>query len=339
MFVPMNPILHGVLRVPVGAVFAGFVALLLTSAGAVLAGPEDYWRGEWPRTDFARRAIDLEEIISGGPPKDGIPSIDDPLFSPLSEITDIAPTEPVVGLVIEGDARAYPLRVMTWHEIVNDTVGGVPVAVTYCPLCNSAIVFDRRVGGSATTFGTTGKLRKSDLVMYDRETESWWQQFLGEAIVGERTGTQLRIVPARLESFARFAARHPEGKVLIPNNPEMRRYGMNPYAGYDSSVQPFLFRGELPKGIPALSRVVKVGDEAWSLELLRDRRRVERGDLVLTWEPGQNSALDARAISEGRDVGNVVVQRRAENGLEDVPYDVTFAFVFTAFHPEGTLHK
>ncbi|MFQ6016807.1 MAG: DUF3179 domain-containing protein [Kiloniellaceae bacterium] len=316
-----------------GAVLAALFCL----AGAAQAGPER-WRYAWPQTDFNQRSVDLSEIIGGGPPKDGIPSIDNPKFVPVSEMTDLSATEPVIGLIINGDARAYPLRILTWHEIVNDVVGGVPVAVTYCPLCNSAVVYDRRVEGKATEFGTTGKLRNSDLVMYDRVTESWWQQFLGEAIVGARTGTRLEAIPARLESWERFAKRHPDGRVLVPNNPSARRYGANPYVGYDSSGFPFLYAGDYPEGIEPLARVVAVGSEAWALDLLREKRRIEAGELVLTWEAGQNSALDARRISEGRDVGNVVVQRRGESGPEDIPYDVTFAFVFHAFQPDGIWH-
>ena len=324
--------------VPAGAVFVACLTLLLTPATAALAGPEA-WRHAWPDTDFSKHSVDLDDIMSGGPPKDGIPSIDDPTFVAVAEASDLAPSEPVIGLAIEGDARAYPLRVLTWHEIVNDVVGGVPVAVTYCPLCNSAIVFDRRVDGQATEFGTTGKLRNSDLVMYDRATESWWQQFMGEAIVGARTGALLKIIPARLESRERFAARHPQGKVLVPNNPGMRSYGMNPYAGYDSRTQPYFPVGELPEGIPALARVIKIGNEAWTLDSLRTKGRIEAGELILTWAPGQASALDARVIAEGREIGNVVAQRKSAGGLEDVAYDVTFAFVFHAFHPDGTLHR
>ena len=312
--------------------------LVLGLAGTAAANP-GFWRFQWPDTDFTQHSVDLSEIMGGGPPKDGIPSIDDPVFKAVSEMTDLAPKEPVIGLVINGDARAYPLRILTWHEIVNDEVGGVPVAVTYCPLCNSAIVFDRRVAGEATTFGTTGKLRNSDMVMYDRATESWWQQFLGEAIVGVRTGTKLEMLPARLESWARFRERNPGGKVLVPNNPDMRSYGLNPYAGYDSAPRPYFPVGPLPEGIPALARVVKVGTDAWTLESLQERERIEFEDLILTWEAGQNSALDSRKISEGRDVGNVLVQRKTDDGLRDEVYDVTFAFVFNAFHPDGTLHR
>lgn len=296
-----------------------------------------WWRSEWPNTDFSVHSIDYSEILSGGPPKDGIPSIDNPKFVPVTAENDLAPTEPVVGLVIGGEARAYPLRILTWHEIVNDVIGGKPVTVTYCPLCNSAIVFDRTLDGKVLEFGTTGKLRNSDLVMYDRTTESWWQQFLGEAIVGELTGKKLKMLPSRLESWERFAARHPEGSVLVPGNENIRSYGQNPYDGYDSSAVPFLYRGEMPEGIEPMARVVAVGQTAWSMTLLRESGKIESGDLVLTWEAGQNSALDHRTISKGRDVGNVVVQQRKNGELHDVPYDVTFAFVFHAFHPDGEL--
>jgi hypothetical protein len=311
----------------------------LLGAFLVFAGPEAAanplrWAMEWPQTDFSRKSIEWGEILSGGPPKDGIPAIDNPRTVPISKATNLTDTEPVIGLVINGRARAYPLRVLTWHEIVNDELGGVPVTVTFCPLCNSSIVFDRRLDGKILDFGTTGKLRNSDLVMYDRQTESWWQQFLGEGIVGEMTGKQLVVIPSRLESFAEFKKRAPGGDVLVPNNPGLRNYGANPYAGYDSSPFPFLYQGEMPKGINPMVRVVVVEGEAWSLPLLRDKGVITKGDLVIRWRPGQNSALDTRIISKGRDVGNVVVQR----GTDDVAYDVTFAFVFNAFYPGKVIH-
>jgi len=330
-------------RKPARAWLTGLVVVGVAISGVLAAMPgatanPSAWRFEWPNTDFSKASVDFDEILSGGPPKDGIPAIDDPKFVPVSEVTDLGAQEPVIGLVIDGDARAYPLRILTWHEIANDVVGGVPVAVTYCPLCNSAIVYDRRVDGVATEFGVSGKLRNSDMIMYDRNTESWWQQFLGVGIVGEQTGKELRVLPARLESWENFAARHPDGRVLVPNNPNLRPYGHNPYVGYDGARRPFLYVGDYPDGIAPMARVVAVGDQAWALELLRESGRVEAGDLVLTWEAGQNSALDTRAIAEGRDVGNVVVQRRGGDGPEDVAYDLTFAFVFHAFHPNGTLH-
>ena len=296
------------------------------------------WKLEWPKTNFGKTSVNLDEIQSGGPPKDGIPSIDNPKFIPVAKVKNLADSEPVVGLVINGKARAYPLRVLTWHEIVNDELGGVPVTVTYCPLCNSAIAFDRRLDGKVLDFGTTGKLRHSDMVMYDRQTESWWQQFLGEGIVGEMTGKRLKTIPARLESFANFKKRAPKGDVLVPNDPGMRRYGANPYAGYDTSPYPFLFQGDLPKGINPMVRVIVVDGQAWSLPLLREKGSVTQGDLVLTWQAGQNSALDTRAIAKGRDVGNVVVRRTRGSKAQDVVYDVTFAFVYNAFFPGRKIH-
>ncbi|MEM9784427.1 MAG: DUF3179 domain-containing protein [Pseudomonadota bacterium] len=293
-------------------------------------------------TDFDTTLVDFGEIFSGGPPKDGIPSIDDPRFVPVDDMVDtLAPVAPVMSLDIEGDARAYPLAMLTWHEIVNDTVGGLPVAVTFCPLCNAGIVFERRVGGEITTFGTTGKLRRSDLVMYDRLTESWWQQVSGRAIVGMRAGDALTRVPARLEAFADFLARHPDGRVLVPNVPGFRRYGINPYAGYDRAARPFLYEGTYDGPGRALMRVVVIDgrEEAWSFALLRERREIAVGDMVIRWRPGQASALDTPLIAEGRDVGTVTVGKpRTDGTLEIVPHHVPFAFAFHAFHPEATIH-
>ena len=221
-----------------------------------------------------------------------------------------------------------------YHEIVNDEVGGVPVAVTYCPLCNSGIAFDRLVDGRLLDFGTSGMLRHSDMVMYDRQTESLWQQFLGLAIVGDLTGTELARRPVRLESFALFAERHPDGQVLVPNNAGLRPYGNNPYRGYDTTGWPFLYRGDYEGPVPPLARVVAVGDEAWSLDLVRARGQITVGDLVITWTPGQASALDTAAIAEGRDVGNVIVRR----GDADAVFDIPFAFAFRAFYPDGVIH-
>jgi hypothetical protein len=222
------------------------------------------------------------------------------------------------------------------HEIVNDELAGKPIAVTYCPLRNSAVVFDRNVDGQILTFGVSGKLRYSDLVMWDHETESWWQQFVGEGIVGEKTGTQLTMLPVRVVSFDKFKESFPKGEVLLSPRGGP---GFNPYAGYDSSSRPFLYLGSFPEGIRPLDYVVAVDDQAWSIELLSKEKRVENGDLVITWEPGQNSAMDRRNISDGRDIGNVTVQRKQDGKLVDVVHDVTFAFSFHAFNPNGTIHK
>lgn len=329
-------------------------ALLVVAFSATSYADPTVWRYEWPNTDFSRSSVDLDEIFSGGPPKDGIPAIDDPEYRPFDSDLPfaLAESEPVVGVALNGKMRAYPLSILMWHEIVNDNLGGVPIAVTFCPLCNAAIVFDRRIDGVELDFGTTGKLRNSDLVMYDRQTESWWQQFMGEAIVGELVGARLAVLPARLESWAHFKRRAVDGAtVLVPQNLQARRYGMNPYEDYDSSVRPFLYRGVALNAlrdndqVAPLARVITIDrlgngmKEAWALDLLREHGRIETADgFVITWEEGQNSALDDPAIARGRDVGNVVVQKRlADGALEDHPYGVDFAFAYKAFFPDATI--
>ena len=314
--------------------FLAGLGLTVALSAPALADPAIWAREGWT-TDFERIAVEPSEILSGGPPKDGIPSIDDPTFIPVAEETELADVEPVIGLEIDGDARAYPLRILTWHEIVNDTVGGKPVIVTYCPLCNAALTFERTLDGEPVEFGTTGKLRKSDLVMYDRATESWWQQFTGEAIVGEKLGERLPLVPSRLESWAQFKARHPGGTVLRPPTSVRRDYGRNPYTGYDSAGRPFLYRGDLPPDIAPMERVVVIRDRdgrpyVVALNLLRRAGTLDIDGTTLTWTAGQASALDTSDIRKGRDVGTVVARRDGA----DVPYDVTFAFVAHAFHPD-----
>lgn len=316
-----------------------FRRLLAAMAIAVAAGPltadPDFWQHEWPGTDFSVTSVESwTEILSGGPPKDGIPALSDPQFIRVPDETRLGAREPVIVLEVDGaEPRAYPLRYLTWHEIVNDSVGGIPVAVTFCPLCNSALTFDRRLNGRTLSFGVSGKLRNSDMVMYDRETQSWWQQAIGTAIVGELTGAELTLLPSYLEGWAQFAERHPDGLVMA-QPAHNRRYGRNPYENYDSSKFPFLYNGEMPPhGIAALSRVVRVGDRAWPLDRLREVGVIREAGVELSWREGQASALDAGSIANSRDVGSVRVR---DSQGHDLPHDVMFAFAFHAFWPDGT---
>ncbi len=322
------------MRVPV----LGLVALLLTVFAA--EADVDLWEKDWRKTDFSRHSVDLAEIVTGGIKRDVIPAIDDPTIGDLEKARLVHDArEPVISVTVNGATRAYPLTVLMWHEIVNDTLGGVPIAVTFCALCNTSIVFDRRVDYQVLDFGTTGNLRFSDLVMYDRQTESWWQQFTGAGLVGKYSEASLSIIPSRVEPFAVFADRFPDADILERPQGFPRNYGVNPYAGYDTANEPFI--PDVPKvdGIAPLAYVVAVGNEAWSLDLLRREKQIEAGDLVITWEPGQLSVLDVSYIKESRDIGYVTVQRRTPAGLADTHHDMTFAFAFNAFHPDGTLHQ
>ncbi len=265
------------------------------------------------KTDLTKSLVPLEEIIPGGPPPDGIPAIDRPVFiPPAAAAAWLRPQEPVLALEVNGDARAYPLQLLLWHEIVNDTVGGKPVVVTYCPLCNSGLVFDRVVEGTMLDFGTSGKLYKSDLVMYDRQSHSLWAQMEGRAIVGERAGTRLKLIPANTVAFDDWKAAHPGGKVLSRDTGHRRSYGVNPYEAYDQpNLSPFLFTGRRDPRRPPKERVVGVtiagASRAYPWPVLatqhvvRDELGGER--LVVLYQPGALSALDQSRIAESRAIG------------------------------------
>jgi hypothetical protein len=308
------------------------LALLVLPASA--ADVPDSWTRAWPQTDFSRISVDPSEIFSGGPPKDGIPAITGPEMIAASAESGLDPREPVMALELAGQPpRAYPVRYLMWHEIVNDQAGDVPIAVTFCPLCNSGLIFDRRFNGHVLEFGVSGMLRYSDMVMFDRQTESWWQQFQGRAIVGELLGVELTPLPALLESWAGYRARNPDGLVMAEPGGHRREYGANPYAGYDSG-RPFLYQGEMPPhGIDPIARVVRVGNTAWPLTRLAEAGEIIEGGYRLSWAKGQASALDTRTIGEGREVGNVRVYDAA-TGV-DVVHEVVFAFAFHAFEPDG----
>ncbi len=256
------------------------------------------------KTDFSKHSVPLDEISSGGPGKDGIPSIDFPQFNSVDKAF-YADTEPVVVVEVNGEAKAYPIEILIWHEIVNDTLGGVPVTVTFCPLCNTAIAFDRRLDGIVYDFGVSGNLRYSDLIMYDRQTESWWQQITGTAIVGELTGKKLTSIPASIVSFADFQSTYPKGLVLSSETGYMRPYGSNPYPGYDNiSRSPFLFFEPVDRRLPAMERVVTVSlngeDAAYPFNVLAEQKVVEDSvggePIVVFHQPGVDSPFSATDI-------------------------------------------
>jgi hypothetical protein len=389
-------------RVQADVTFARLSGLLLAVAAVAVAscggsdrppdgqrdaGADDvplrFSKAGW-KTAFARSSVPLTEFISGGPGRDGIPPIDEPQFLSVAAAAEFLDRdEPVLSVELDGRARAYPHQILIWHEIVNDTLAGRPIAVTYCPLCNSSLVFDRRVGGRVLTFGTTGNLRNSDLVMWDRQTESWWQQLTGEAVVGELTGTRLEVLESQTLSFADFRARYPEGEVLSRQTGFQRDYGRNPYERYDKpDEQPFLLDRDVDGRLPPKERVLSFirGDRAVVVPFSSlERHPVVQLDLdgqhvLVLFEHGVRSSLDADVIAESRDVGTATafdrrLDRRAlsfapdgsgrvrdrETGstwditgtasagplagrrLRSVRHDVQFWFAVAAFLPDATI--
>jgi hypothetical protein len=276
-------------------------------------------------TDFSRHTIPYSDILSGGPPKDGIPAIDDPkLISVVEADGFLEDLEPVIFLKIGDDARAYPLQILTWHEIVNDVVGERPVTVTFCPLCNTAIAFDRNFEDLLLDFGTTGRLRFSNLIMYDRQTETWWQQATGEGIAGQFAGRQLTFLPASIIGWGEFKENFPDGQVLSKDTGFSRQYGRNPYAGYDNiNNSPFLFRGpQTPGELPAMARVLTVdlnGEAvAYPYQVLQEdgviNDSIAGEEVVVFWQAGTASALNAAIIAQGEDVGAAATFSRVLDG-------------------------
>ena len=314
------------------------LACFATLAALTAQAEPIYWRLSWPQTDFENASVAYDEIQFAGPGKDGIAAVLEPEFLAVGDETEVQDREPVIALELPGEVpRAYPVRYLLIHEIVNDKIGEVPVAVTFCPLCNSGVSFDRRIIAGGTnqtlTFGVSGMLRHNDMVMYDHQTESWWQQAIGTAILGDLNGTTLKALPGWMESWSEFTDRNPDGLVLAP--PRGRgRYGVTPYLGYDGAETPFGFWGDLPtNGVPALARVVRVGDRAWPVERVAHTGALFEDGVRITWRSGQASAVDTYAVAEGRDVGTIRVFD-AQTGANLV-HDVMFAFAFHNLVPDG----
>lgn len=271
-------------------------------------------------TDFSNSIIDLEELLVGIPlsdPRDAIPPIDNPQFEAVSESDWIQGQEPGVLIEIEEDARFYPLSVMTRHEIVNDEVGGIPVAVTYCPLCNTALVFDRRFEGETLRLGVSGLLRNSDLVMWDDVTQTLWQQVTGKAIVGKHAGKSLTPLASAIVRWADFRDTHPDGQALSSDQGFGLVYGSNPYEFYSSRSRPYNFySGEIDDRFPALERVVGISvngiDKAYPFSLINKVRVVHDNlagqELVVFWGASDTAdALDSGLIADAIGIGTGIV--------------------------------
>ena len=282
--------------------------------------------GVWD-TDFSRATVDLDELlvgISALDPRDLIRPIDEPAFEPVEETGWLTDQDPGVAFVVEGDARFYPLAILTRHEIVNDVVAEIPVAVTYCPLCNTALVFDRRLDGEVLRLGVSGLLRNSDLVMWDDKTTSLWQQITGKAIVGTYAGDQLAPLGSSIVRWADFREAYPDGVALAFDQGMGIPYGANPYVGYSSRPAPYaFFRGEIDDSYPALERVVGVtlesGSKAYPFSELVDVEVVNdvvgNESVVVFWgAPDTADALDASQIARSQGVGTGVAYSAVVGG-------------------------
>lgn len=296
---------------------ANCVPLAEFENGDVANAPVEDVAFPWDRPDpVVLEGFDFSRVISGGPPPDGIRPIDDPCFDDVTTADEwLQPQSPVMVVEVGDDRRAYPLAILTQHEIVNDVVGGEPLVVTYCPLCNSGLAFERSVDGQVLDFGTSGRLFQANLVMHDRQSKTLWTQFTGKAVVGEAfVGTELVRIPTSLLAWEDFRSAVPDGVVLSPDSEPGRDYGRNPYTGYEDSGDQFLFEGDRDDRLPPNTRVVGLGTDrdpvAIALDHLREETvvdlEVDGEPVTVWWTPGQSSALDRETVDGGRDVGSTV---------------------------------
>lgn len=283
---------------------------------------------EFSQDQKEKARISLSELRSGGPPKDGIPSIDNPKFVSASEADKfLKPDDPVLGLDYQGKARAYPHRIMNWHEIVNDTVAGEPILVTYCPLCFTGIAFERKIDGKETAFGVSGKIYKSNLVMYDRLTETLWNQLGGEAIIGEHLGKKLKQIPLETITWTDWKQKHPNTEVLSQDTGYSRNYNQNPYEGYETNRDTFGTEFEDDRLHPK--------SKVWGIEI--DGKFKAYSDEALARVGSLNDSFEGKNLKISRSQDGAVAIKN-ESSQEIVP-TISFWFAWVAFHPETELYK
>jgi len=317
-------------------------------------------------TNGVKHLIPLDKIRGGGPPKDGIPSIDNPVFADIQGSHFMSDSDTVIGLEINGEAKAYPLFILVWHEIINDSVGGTPVAVTYCPLCYTNQVFERVIDGQEVEFGTSGKLYNSNLVMYDRLTESYWSQALGLAVKGELTGYQLNLIPFDVITWGDWKKLHPDTLILTTDTGYIRSYATDPYGNYYTEPR-ILFPVEHsddrmhPKEIiigfnqdniykaykqnDIESNVIindSIGETPVMLISLysENSRAFERtiNGIVLDFEYVDGKIFDSQTNSEWNYDGLSISGEYEGEQLQRMPIEPGFWFEWIAFHPQTLVY-
>lgn len=349
-------------------------------AGVMLAGLSVFYNGEsvsqttftdefnvsseltMMETDGVKHLIPLDKIRGGGPPKDGIPSIDNPVFADIQSSQFMSNSDTVIGLEINGEAKAYPIFILVWHKIVNNKVGNTPVSVTYCPLCYTNQVFERIIDGQAVEFGTSGKLYNSNLLMYDRLTESYWSQALGMAVKGELTGYELNLIPFDVITWGDWKKLHPDTLVLTIDTGYIRSYATDPYGNYYTEPRIMfpvehsddrLFPKEIIIGFnkDGIYKAYKqndiesnviindlIGETPVMLVSLfsENSRAFERivNDVQLDFVFDDGKILDVQTDSEWNYDGLSISGEYQGEKLHRMPIEPGFWFEWVAFHPE-----
>ncbi len=279
--------------------------------------------------DVSDASVPQDKILRGGPPRDGIPAILDPKFLSVAEVTYLKDTDEVLGFIQDGDARAYPLRILVHHEIANDTVGDVPIAVTYCPLCGTCMVFDRRMDGETFTFGVSGLLYQSDVLMYDHQSESLWSQLKMESVAGDHVGTAMRWLDSKQMTWAAWKAAYPDSRVLSPDTGFARNYGRDAYSSYKRSNR-LMFpvpetRTELKRKAWVGGVIVKGISKAYPIEALAES------------PTPFSDTIGGEEIEVVYDAEAKTVTITASDGVA-IPTVQVYWFAWQAFYPDTLLH-
>ncbi len=287
-----------------------------------------------PKFDLTNVNIPKKEIRGGGPQKDGIPALTNPPTITPAKADYLAANDRVAGVTLEGVSRAYPLRILTWHEIVNDTVGGIPIAMTYCPLCDSVVVFDRRTSEGVKEFGVSGLLYNSNVLMYDRggNPEALWSQIRGESISGLKPGSSLDTLPVEVTTWASWSARRPETDVLSIDTGHKRQYDVDPYAEYFERPELMFPVAHTDQRLPAKERVLGVWLADGTARAYPASAFVDKTKAVVIHDELGGKPLEVRydPASKGLAVASA---------SDEVRWMYSLWFAWSAFHPETTLYE
>lgn len=299
------------------------VFMTISYANAQLHNPRNV-EYDW-KTDTTKSIVELREITVVLP-RNSFPKIDYPKFLGKEDgLKEFFTQEPVISVSINGNAKAYPLNILTMHEISNDSLGNVPILPTYCPLCNSSVVFDRRLTHKGKVylldFEVSGMLRNSDLIMADKQTETWWQQLMGIGLVGELADVELDVIPSLVISVKDFFDRYPNGKILSPNTgtDAQTSYGTNPYENYDNKsgkpYERYFDHAKLGTKLPPMERLIdlKGGDsyKVYPFSVIAEEGVINDyyngRNIVIFYKEGTVSILDKKEIAESKDIGSATV--------------------------------
>ncbi len=280
--------------------------------------------------DLSRHSIPLEEILSGGPPKDGIPAIMKTKFVDSKKALFLKAEDRILGFSYNGEAKAYPIKILNWHEIVNDIVGGKPVLITYCPLCGTGMAFDPLVDGKLHTFGVSGLLYKSDVLMYDHQTESLWSQIKQEAVTGDLIGVRLTLLPMIHTNWESWKKEHPKTLVLSTDTGFKRDYTRDPYESYAMTSQ-LMF--------PAGDTDGRFHPKAFVLGIVLDGTAKAYPFSELEQSPSSFiDSIGSRQVTVQYDQGSKTARIRDKNG-DDTPSVVAYWFAWAAFYPKTDVYK